>query len=195
MIKFIVLRTNEEKTACSVTEAGGYYCVRFSEGGRVYVYNKEHIKIVQGEVDTEGGKDRGAFPFKLYSLPKTCWKCGKETELLTYIVYGDDLRESLTYPWDMERLVIARTIYGRMPDGHAGIMACYGLHVLGDLLEYDSLIMEKYPKRVMIRYSKKMENRYTMNVCTHCGAKQGWIHLYVAVNHAIRNMQPIKVLE
>ena len=196
MIKFIILKTNEEKTASSVTESGGFYCVRFSEGGRVYVYKKEHIKIVQGEVDSEGGKSRGAFPFKLYSVPKTCWKCGKDTELLTYMVYSDDIRESLTYPWDKERLImIGQTMFDRIPDGRAGGIEFYGLYVLGDLFEYDSLIMEKYPRRVKIQYSKKMNSRYPMNVCTHCGAKQGWLYLFQAVNFAIIDMQPLKVLE
>lgn len=105
MIKFILLNTNEEKTAYSVTESDGFYSVQFYEGGKDYVYKKENIKILQGEVVSDGGKSRNAFPFKLYSVTKPCWKCGKVTELLTYMVYKDNLRESLTYPWDKERLL------------------------------------------------------------------------------------------
>lgn len=82
-----------------------------------------------------------------------------------------------------------------MLDGRMSSIEYYGLYVLGDIGEYDSLIMKKYPRRVKIQYSKTVNSSYPMNVCIHCGAKQGWFFLYESINIAIKRMEPIKVLE
>ena len=40
-------------------------------------------------------------PFTIYTIPMKCYNCGKTTNILTYIKYGDNLTEDVLYPWDM----------------------------------------------------------------------------------------------
>lgn len=46
-----------------------------------------------------------------------------------------------------------------------------------------------------MQYSKTQNRNYPMNLCEHCGAKQGEYFIYRRVNELIKNMQEIEVIE
>ncbi len=181
MIMFRNCKSNEVKTAFSFREEGEKIYIKFTENGKEYGYFKSNVKML----DSGGDK----LPFRVYTYTKDCYKCGKPTQILTYITYSDKPEESLTYPWDKGRLLQNQNIFAHLAD--SGI-EYYGLNVIGNTEAYDTLLMKKYPEKIRKIYSKTQNKIYPMNVCSHCGCGQGWYFVYRDINRMIKNNEKIE---
>ena len=73
----------------------------------------------------------------------------------------------------------------------------YALDVVGDIPEYDRMLLQKYPQQFKNTFSKTVNRAYLMNVCEHsdCGAGQGRNFVYRRVNELIQQMQEIELAE
>lgn len=196
MTKFINLKTGEIKTAFSINIEGDNYFVKFAEKGKPYKYLKSNLQIIENsQQENINSFKNNSLPFIVYSVPKQCWKCGNEIELLTYITYKDNPTESITFPWDKKRLLETQDIKAHMFDGRNGKIEYYGVHVLGEIEKFNSLIMQKFPNRIQVKYSKQQNANYPMNICPNCGAHQGWFFLFEAVDQHIKQMKELKIVD
>lgn len=57
----------------------------------------------------------------------------------------------------------------------------------------DELLIKEFPDKIKSQYSKTQNRVYPMNLCEHCGAKQGEYFIYRQINEAIKNMEKITV--
>lgn len=135
--------------------------------------------------------DNGGLPFRVYSYTKECYKCRKPTEIITYITYADKPTEDVTFPWDMHRLLKHQDISAHMKDSS---IEYYGLNVIGNIKQFDYMLMKKYPDRIKKKYSQTQMRTYPMNVCCHCGNGQGWYYIYRDVNELIQARKAIKTI-
>lgn len=87
----------------------------------------------------------------MYVYTKECYKCHKPTEILTYITYADKPAEDVTFPYNYGRLLKHQDIIAHLQDPS---IEYYGLNVIGDIMEFDHMLMEKYPERIKSIYSK-----------------------------------------
>ncbi|PWL80537.1 MAG: hypothetical protein DBY18_04605 [Clostridia bacterium] len=71
----------------------------------------------------------------------------------------------------------------------------YGLNVIGDIEEFDRMLMEKYPEKIKNTYSKTKNTIYPMNVCRHCGSGQGWYFIYRDINSMIQNKDAVAIFD
>lgn len=126
----------------------------------------------------------------IYQLQKECYSCGKITSLISYI--KDFSNQDVIYPWDKKHLLENQDLARHIADPS---IEYYGIKVLGADEKLDDLLMKRYPKRIKSKYSCTIKKVYPMNVCEHCGAKQGWYFLYRDVNEKIRNNEKIEILE
>ncbi len=184
MIKFKNLKTGEIKTAFSLREDGEKAYIKFSSDGKEYGYFKSNIEIVTS--------DTNQLPFRVFVYTKDCYKCHKPTEILTYITYADKPTENVVFPCDFDRLLEHQNIVAHLQDPS---IEYYGLNVIGDIEEFDHLIMKKYPERIKNTYSKTKNRIYPMNVCSHCGNGQGWYFIYRDINDMVKNGEEIKLFE
>lgn len=189
MIAFIDKNTGEVKYAFSVDVRGKKTYVKFSKSGHTYVYNSENIKVLYNEKDMEPNSLN--LPFKVYVLKKLCYRCSKETDIITYIVYDDGTNQSVKYPWDEQRLLKNQKLLEHIFDPS---IEYYGIKVLGDFREFDKLLMKRFENKIKIRYSSVTKTSYPMNICEHCGAPQGKYYIYRLVNEMISNMEKIDVI-
>ena len=67
--------------------------------------------------------------------------------------------------------------------------------VLGDVFSFDEIMVNKYPKRISVAYSKTLRRSYAMNICEHCKAIQGKNFVYKDINCFIRDMTPLNVFD
>ena len=186
-MRFRNKRTEEIKNAYSLEIRGDKACVRFTENGKEYAYNKDNIEVLD-----ETGAEPNSRSFTVYRLNKSCYKCGKTPSVLTYIVFSDDTNEDVTFPWDKKRLLKNQNVFAHIQDPS---IEYYGLKIVGDDDTLDQLIMQKYPSKIQTRYSKTQMRSYAMNLCDHCGATQGQNFIYRQINELIKEMQPIEKLE
>lgn len=184
MIKFKNLKTDEIKTAFSLREDGEKTYIKFSADGKEYGYFKSNIEIITSDVNK--------LPFRVYAYTKGCYKCHKPTEILTYITYADKPTENVIFPYDFDRLLDHQNIIAHLQDPS---IEYYGLNVIGDIEEFDYLLMEKYPERIKNTYSKTKNRIYPMNVCSHCRNGQGWYYIYRDINEMVKNNAEIKLFE
>lgn len=184
MMKFKNIKTNETKTAFSFREDKEKIYIKFSPNGKEYGYLKSNIEITTSKADN--------LPFRIYTYTKECYKCHKPTEILTYITYADKPTENVIFPCDFDRLLEHQNIIAHMQDPS---IEYYGLNVIGDIEEFDHLLMEKYPKRIKSTYSKTKNRIYPMNVCSHCGSGQGWYFIYKDINEMVKNGRQIELFE
>lgn len=182
MIKFKNLKTGEIKTAFSLREDGEKTYIKFSSNGTEYGYFKSNIEIITSDINQ--------LPFRVYVYTKDCYKCHKPTEILTYITYADKPAENVMFPCDYDRLFEHQNIVAHLQDPS---IEYYGINVIGDIEEFDHLLMEKYPDRIKNTYSKTKNKIYPMNVCSHCGNGQGWYFIYRDINEMIKNRAEIKL--
>lgn len=189
MIAFLNKNTGEIKYALSVDVRGRKTYVSFSRNSRVYVYNSENIKVLYDENDM--GSNSLNLPFIVYVFRRMCYRCFKGTDIITYIVYDDDTNQSIKYPWNKQRLLKNQKVLEHIFDPS---IEYYGIKVIGDLDEFDDLLMKKFENKIQIRYSSVTETSYPMNICEHCGAPQGNYYVYRLVNEMIKNMENIDVL-
>lgn len=129
-------------------------------------------------------------PFTIYTIPMKCYNCGKTTNVLTYIKYGDNLTEDVLYPWDMKHLHTVQNVIFHMeyPETEA-----YNIKILGTIKEYDDILLKKYPKRIKNKFSNILKKNYAMNLCEHCNFKQGWFYVYREIEKYILSQKPIEI--
>lgn len=180
MLQFKNKKTNEIKAAYSFREDEKQIYIRFSANGKEYRYFKDNIEIINCECTD--------LPFKVYALTKECYKCHHQTEILTYITFADTPNEDVCYPWDKERLLKHQNIFAHLQDPS---IEYYGLNVIGDIEEFDLMLMQKYPDKIQNKYSQTKKRTYPMNICEHCGSGQGWHYIYKDVNEKIKAMKEI----
>ena len=196
MIKYINKKTGEIKTAFSARKDNDKIIVRFSKNGKEYSYFSGNIELL--EEDTEQSKSSGnnltleRLPFTIYKYRTKCFKCHKETEILTYIIFADGTNQNVTFPWDKPRLLEYQNIFAHMQDPS---IEYYGLLVLGDYAPYDKYMLELFPDRISVQYSKTVKKSYAMNTCEHCHMKQGNYFIYQFVNMEILEMHEIAKLD
>ena len=189
MITFTNLKTGEVKTAFSFRVDGTKTYITFTEGGKEYGYFSANIKI--------HNENASSLPFRVYALTKECYRCHRSTTILTYITFSDHPADDLVYPWDKERLLrnqCAEQAFAHMFDPS---IEYYALDVVGDIPEYDRMLLQKYPQQFKNTFSKTVNRAYLMNVCEHsdCGAGQGRNFVYRRVNELIQQMQEIELAE
>lgn len=187
MINFRNLKTGEIKSAFSFREEENRIYIKFTDNGKEYGYFKTNIEILENEY-----KNECDLPFIVYSLNKECYKCHKDTEILTYITFRDQPNKSLAFPWDKKRLLENQDIFAHIQDPS---IEYYGLNVIGDIEKYDQLLMNKYPDKIRLEFSQTKKKMYPMNICSHCGAKQGWYFVFRDVNKLISKMQKIDIID
>ena len=183
MIKFKMIKTGEIKTAYSATPLDDKIIIKFSEKGKEYSYFKSNIELIEDK--TVVSKK----PLIVYAYNDICYKCHKETEILTYIIFDDNTFESLTFPWDKIRLLKNQNIDMHMLDSS---IEYYGLLTIGDYPVFDNILKAKYPDRFDEIYSQTVRRKYMMNKCKYCGAGQGKYYVYRNINEMIRDKQKIK---
>lgn len=180
MFKFKNKKTNEVKSAYAFREDEERIYIKFSADGKEYGYFKDNIEIIDCEC--------GILPFKVYTLTKECYKCHQSTKILTYITFADNPKKDVCYPWNKRRLLEQQDIFAHLQDPS---IEYYGLNVIGDIEEFDLMLMEKYPDKIHNKYSQTKKRIYPMNVCEHCGNGQGWYYIYRDVNEKIKAMNEI----
>lgn len=184
MIKFKNLKTGEIKAAFAVREDGEKAYIKFSSAGKEYGYFKGNIETIPQSSDK--------LPFCVYTYTKACYKCQKPTEILTYITYADRPTEDIRFPYDFDRLLAEQNIVAHLQDPS---IEYYGLNVIGDIEEFDRMLMEKYPEKIKNTYSKTKNTIYPMNVCRHCGSGQGWYFIYRDINSMIQNKDAVAIFD
>lgn len=188
-ISFRDKRTGEIKYANAIIEEKDKVSIQFKEGGEFYRYNRNNVELFSEHDKTNGNS---TLPFVTYEYNAKCYACRKQTSILTYIVFNDGTNESAVFPWDKERALKMQDIMAHMQDPSCEY---YGISVIGEIDEFDKLLMERYPERISIQYSGVVNKSYPMNLCEHCGAKQGNYYIYRYVNDKIKNMESIDIVE
>lgn len=178
------IRKGEIKSIYGYNCRDGKVFVKFSKNGKEYAYNENNVEILSAEAGTE------KLSFTIYKLDKFCWKCKQKTSIYTYIVFDDGTNDDVVYPWDKERLLRNQNIFAHLEDPS---IEYYGLKIVGDDEDLDKDLMEKFPDKIKINYSKTQNRSYPMNVCDHCKSIQGWNFVYRQVNELINDMKPIKI--
>jgi len=188
MVKLKIKKTGEVKEVFSAEEKGGKVYVKFSEQGKEYQYAKANVEFMETAVV----ENQNQLQFKVYTFKKHCYRCQKETEILTYILFADGTNEDVAFPWDIKRLCLRQNVMAHMLDPS---IEFYGIKVIGDDPKRDEMLLKKYPKRIAYRFSKTTGTAYPMNICSHCGIGQGRFFVYQQVNKLIKRMEQIQVLE
>ena len=98
--------------------------------------------------------------------------------------------DNVTFPWDKERLLQNQNIMAHLQDPS---IEYYGLKVIGQDEKLDQTLMQKFPQKIQVKYSRTQNRSYPMNLCDHCGAIQGWNYIYRQVNEFIQEMKPISI--
>lgn len=187
-MRFLDKRTNEIKNAYSVAYREGKACIQFEKNGKIYSYKDNNIELLND--DSESNKKH----LVIYSYVRTCYKCNKDTEILTYIVWDNADNENLIYPWDKNKLneewSLERTLnHIKYPE-----IEFYPIKVIGADEELDELMMKAYPLKICRKYSNTQSRKYPMNVCQHCGAKQGEFFVYSEINKKIQQMEKLQIV-
>lgn len=182
MIKFRDKRTNTEKTAFSIRKEYGRVYIKFTEDGKEYSYYENNIELLDSESD-----------LIIYFFEQLCYKCDENTTILTYLLFDDDTNENLVFPWDKHRLN-----RGKSMDAHLAHMShpeieFYPIKVLGYDEKLDDLMLKRFPNKIRMEYSATQKRTYPMNICQHCGAKQGEFFIYKELNKFIRNMEEVAI--
>ncbi len=188
MIHFIDKKTGQAKTAHLIREDENYIYVRFGKGKPEYKYSRKRIDIKDIE---EMRTPLYRPPFPVYKYFRECYNCGNGTMMLTYMTYKDNPNESLIYPYDMNRLLSKQEIFLHLMNPK---IEYYGVNILGDNEAYDKIMLEMFPYKIKRKFSQTIQTEYAMNICEHCGAKQGKNYVYEAVNRFIKDKINIPVV-
>lgn len=194
MIKFVNKKTGELKNAFSVKENDEKMLIKFSEDGKEYAYNKDNIEVINEENNTQI-RDISKLPFRIYTFKKQCYKCHRNTDIITYIKFSDGKNEDITYPWDKKRLIKTQSFQHLLAHMQDPSIEYYTIMIVGDCKKYDDILMEKFPNKVSVQYSATTKTSYPMNICSHCGAQQGYYYVYRQINELIKSMQKIDIIE
>lgn len=194
MINFINKKTGEIKSAFSAIEQGDKVIIRFTDGGKEYAYHKDNIEIVSN-IDNSLECDKVDRRFRVYTFKKECYRCHRETDIITYIKFADNGYEDLVYPWDKHRLMKNQTLQHLLAHIKDPSIEYYSLMIIGDCQEYDDVLMKKFPNKITVQYSATTKTSYPMNLCSNCGAQQGHYFVYRQINEIINSMEPIDIVE
>lgn len=206
-IAFKDKNTGQIKYAYAIRSTQNKVYVQFDKNGKEYGYSRENIEVCTdpqnfGNIVKKGAENSKlskhsvsqtkSLSFITYEYQTKCYACGRKTGILTYIVFSDGTNESAVFPWDKKRALKRQDIMAHMQDPSCEY---YGIYVIGDIAKLDKLLMERYPGRISIQYSGVVNKSYPMNLCEHCGAKQGKNYVYRYVNNKIKNMESIDIVE
>lgn len=181
-MEFIYKPTGEMKQAYLIKETKNKYKINFVEGGKDYWYDKENIEILKSNSDE----------LIIYSLDRECYKCKKNTKIYTYMIYNGT-EESLRYPWDTKRLLNNQDFELVMLHMEDPEIEYYPIVILGQNSKLDKILMRLYSDDIRLLYSRTQKRKYAMNVCKHCGAKQGEFFIYRELNKIIKDMKEINI--
>lgn len=181
-MRFKNTKTGEIKTAFSYREDDEKVYIKFTETGKEYGYFKSNIEILDVQDN--------CLPFIVYAYEKECYKCHKPTEILTYITFLDDPTINVVPPYDKDRMLRGQDIAAHLLDPS---IEYYGIDVIGDIEEYDNLLMQAYPDRIKNIFSQTKNRTYPMNVCRHCKNGQGWYYIYRDINQKIQEEKEIAI--
>ena len=184
-MRFRDKRSGEIKNAYSIDIREDKVYIKFTENGKEYANYKNNIETIEEEKTPLENQN-----IIVYQLEKQCYKCGKTTSVFTYIVFDDDTNDNVTFPWDKERLLQNQNIMAHLQDPS---IENYGLKVIGQDEKLDQTLMQKFPQKIQVKYSRTQNRSYPMNLCDHCGAIQGWNYIYRQVNEFIQEMKPISI--
>lgn len=187
-MKYIDKRTNTIKTAYSIRPGKKRIYIKFKENGKEYGFNPDHIEIIDESNVVSIPKDSHI----IYTFKRQCYKCKQDTVIYTYIVFDDGTDEDVIFPWDKERLLQNQDTFSHLLDSS---IEYYGLKTIGSDETLDRLLAQKFPEKIKVRHSRTQQRSYSMNICQHCGAKQGEYYVYHRVNEIIANMEPIDTAE
>lgn len=109
-MKFQILASSEIKEAYAIREENGKIFVRFNKNGKEYAYAAKNIQILDEEEFLNHDK------IVLYRLNSECYKCKKQFEVLTCIVFDDGTNENVVFPWNKERLLKRQNIAAHLQD-------------------------------------------------------------------------------
>lgn len=167
MIKFIDKNNNQIKEAYSIKEIKDKILVQFTKEGKEYAYSKNNIEVISNLNDTST---------IIYEFKRLCYKCKQQTRILTYIKFpnGDDL----TYPWNKERLNTEKSLEETIIHMENPEIEWYPIRVIGNDETLDNEMLKNFPNVIQKRYSNTQKRIYPMNICEHCGAKQGEFFIY-----------------
>lgn len=188
-MKYIDKRTNEQKTAYSIITGKDKIYIKYSETGKEYAFNPSNIEIIPDT--TAPANKTPEFPHRIYHFERECYKCKKNTAIYTYIVFDDGTDEDVTFPWDRERLLEYQDLECHLL---APEIEFYGLKTIGRDKKLDKILLEKFPNKIQKKYSGVLKKTCPMNICQHCGAKQGDFYVYEMVNRKIAKMENIDIL-
>jgi len=108
---------------------------------------------------------------KIYKYRKTCWKCGKQTDIYTYFL-GKQLESEMGKEYMPHRYYIKNgNLFDRIG--------------LGSITALDKYLATIYPT-IKVKFSKQMGESYYMNCCQYCDAHQG-------INYTV--YRPIELME
>ncbi|MEG0619344.1 MAG: hypothetical protein RR557_08605 [Bacilli bacterium] len=178
------LKNNEEKEVYSVKVIGENTHVCYQEGGKEYRFKNENVEIINNEELSDES-------FYVYEYKRNCYNCKKDTDILTYIKFNDGTKDDVVFPYDKERLLENQDL-----EQHLSDPACeyYGLIVLGDDARIDGIMAKLYPEKIKLLYSTVINRKYYMNVCEHCGCKQGKNYVLKGINDFIRDEVELKIV-
>lgn len=189
MITFTNLKTGKTIAAHSFRIDGEKTYITFAKGGKEYSYYSDNVEIHD--------EDPLSLPFKVYSFKNKCYRCRRDINILTYITFADDTADDLIYPWDKHRLTKNQSIEQVLAHMADPTIEYYGLNVVGDIPEYDKMLLKKYPCQFKNTFSQTVGGTYLMNICSHpnCGAGQGRYFVYRRINELIQQMKKIELVE
>lgn len=172
--------------------------IQFTESGKEYLYDEKNIEVLEDEVvESKVQENDKKNQMLVYSFKRKCYsaKCGKITEILTYIKFDDGTNEDLTFPWDKKRLNENKSSEDEMYHMMNPSIEYYPINVIGSDKELDKIMLKVFPERIHMEYSSTQKRKYPMNVCRHCGAKQGEYFIYEWINKVIQKMEDLPVFQ
>ncbi len=187
IMRFLDKKTNEIKEAYSIRKNGNNVLVKFQKGEKEYSYNQYRIQIL---------KDTASFHScrKVYKFNKRCGNCGKTTSIYTYIVFSDDPKEDVTFPWDKKRLRRNQNTFAHLCNPS---LEFYGFRIIGQDEDLDEQFAKAFPQKIKIRYypTRKMVYFEAQNLCDHCRAFQDKFSIYKCVDIMIQQKKKIDWIE
>lgn len=195
MVRFLNKKTGEIGEAYKIEKK---VHIQFTESGKEYLYDEKNIEVLEDEVvESKVQENDKKNQMLVYSFKRKCYsaKCGKITEILTYIKFDDGTNEDLTFPWDKKRLNENKSSEDEMYHMMNPSIEYYPINVIGSDKELDKIMLKVFPERIHMEYSSTQKRKYPMNVCQHCGAKQGEYFIYEWINKVIQKMEDLPVFQ
>ena len=181
-MRFRNRKDNIVKDAYSIQEDGDKVFIKFTESGKEYTYYSNNIKILDKKSS-----------LIIYSFERECYKCKKKTLVLTYLLFDDGTDENLVFPWDKHRLNKEKSTEAYLMHMEYEYIEFYPIKVIGSDEELDYFMLKRFPDKINMKHSSTQKRTYPMNICQHCGAKQGEFFVYERLNLIIQKMEKLDV--